>query len=198
MAIELKQSRLYIDGEWVEASSDDELAVVNPATEEVIARVPQASVADIDRGSRGGAARPSTRARGRACRRVSVPTCSCASSQAVIDRRAELVDLIVAEAGRARPFAMALQFDTPLRYAAWFAERAASFPFLEPLPPQSSPRGLGQGVILKEPIGVVAAITPFNFPLYLNLVKIVPAIGRRQLRGAQALAHDAARGVRAR
>ena len=47
---------------------------------------------------------------------------------------------------------------------------------MDPLPPQIRPRGLGQGVIRKEPIGVVAAITPFNFPLYLNLVKVVPAL----------------------
>src|SRR5262249_475027 len=96
--------------------------------------------------------------------------------QAVAGRRAELVDLIVAEAGCARPFAQALQFDTPLRYAPGFADRAAPFPFVGPLPPQVSPRGLGQGAILKEPVGVVAAITPFNFPLYLNLVKVVPAL----------------------
>ncbi len=41
---------------------------------------------------------------------------------------------------------------------------------------QSGPRGLGQGVILKEPIGVVAAITAFNYPLYLNLAKVAPAL----------------------
>ena len=39
-----------------------------------------------------------------------------------------------------------MQFDTPLRYAEWFAERAATFPFVEPLLPQVSARGLGQGV----------------------------------------------------
>src|SRR5262249_52522096 len=38
------------------------------------------------------------------------------------------------------------------------------------------PRGLGQGVIVKEPVGVVAVITPFNFPLYINLSKVVPAL----------------------
>ena len=175
MSTELKNHRLYIDGEWVEASGDDALDVINPATEEVIAQVPQASVADVDRAvaaarrafDEGPWPRMSPRERSDALVRF---------IQVVTDRRAELVDLIVAEAGCARPFAMALQFDTPLRYASWFAERAASFPFLDPLPPQSSARGLGQGVILKEPIGVVAAITPFNFPLYLNLVKVVPAL----------------------
>ena len=175
MAIELENHRFYIGGEWVDAASDEELAVVNPATEEVIGRVPQASVADVDRAvaaarvafDEGPWPRMSPRERSDALMRF---------VEVVGDRRDELVDLIVAEAGCARSFAQALQFDTPLRYAAWFAERTASFPFVEPLPAQVSARGLGQGVIRKEPMGVVAAITPFNFPLYLNLVKVVPAL----------------------
>jgi aldehyde dehydrogenase (NAD+) len=175
LTTQLDTPRLYIDGGWVDASGDDAVEVVNPATEEVVARVPQGTVADVDRAV--GAARrafddgPWPRLTPRERSDVLVRFV-----QAVADRRSELVDLIVTEAGAARPIAQALQFETPLRYAAWFAERAATFPFVEPLPPQVSPRGLGQGAILKEPTGVVAAITPFNFPLYLNLVKVVPAL----------------------
>ena len=175
MGTELRHDRLYIDGRWVEASGADELDVVNPATEETIARVPQANVDDVERAvdaarraaDDGPWARMAPRERSDTLVRF---------VDAVAARRDDLVDLIVAEAGCARPFAQALQFDTPLRYAQWFAERAATFPYVEPLPVQVSPRGLGQGVIRKEPIGVVAAITPFNFPLYLNLVKVVPAL----------------------
>ena len=167
--------QLFIDGDWVDASSDHGVDVINPATEEVIAHVPEASIADVDRAvaaarrafDEGPWPRMSPRERSDALLRF---------TQAIADRRSDLVDLIIAEAGSARPIAQALQFDTPLRYAFWFAERAASFPFVEPLPPNVGPRGLGQGVILKEPFGVVAAITPFNFPLYLNLVKILPAL----------------------
>jgi aldehyde dehydrogenase (NAD+) len=171
----LKNPRLFIDGEWVDASSDAGVAVINPATEAVIADAPQATRADVDRAV--AAARRafddgpwpwmSPRERSDSLLRF---------MQVVSDRRSELVDLIIAEAGSARPIAQMMQFDTPLRYAMWFAERAASFPFVEPLLPQVSPRGLGQGAILKEPVGVVAAITPFNFPLYLNLVKVLPSL----------------------
>ena len=175
MAIDLGNSQLYIDGDWVGASSDDEVTVINPATEEVIARVPQAAIADVDRAvaaarrafDEGPWPRMTPRERSDLLTRF---------VQTIADRRNELVDLIVAEAGSARSIAQMMQFDTPLRYATWFAERAATFPFVEPLLPQVSPRGLGQGAILKEPIGVVAAITPFNFPLYLNLVKVVPSL----------------------
>ncbi len=167
--------RLFIDGTWVEPSGVATVAVVNPATEAVIAEVPEGSVADIDRAV--GAARrafdegpwPWATPRERSDLLVRFV-------QAIVDRRDELVDLVIAESGAARPIAQALQFDTPIKYAMWFAERAATFDYVEPLLPQPGPRGLGQGAILKEPFGVVAAITPFNFPLYLDLVKVVPAL----------------------
>ena len=175
MTTMLKTNGLYIDGKWVDASSDEGLDVINPATEEVIGQVPQASIADVDRAvaaarrafDDGPWPRMSPRERSDALLRF---------TQAVADRRAEIVDLIIAEAGAARPIAEALQFDIPLKYATWFAERAATFPYMDPLPPSISARGLGQGVILKEPIGVVAAITAFNYPMYLNLAKVTPAL----------------------
>jgi len=175
MSTVLKSPQLYIGGAWVDASGGAEVAVVNPATEEVIVQVPQASLADVDRAvetarrafDEGPWPRMKPRERSDALVRF---------MEVITRRRSELVDLIIAEAGSARPIAEMMQFDTPMRYANWFAERAASFPFEEPLLPQVSARGLGQGAILKEPIGVVAAITPFNFPLYLNLVKVLPAL----------------------
>jgi aldehyde dehydrogenase (NAD+) len=168
-------NRLYIDGKWVDGSSDEELEVVNPATEEVIAKVPQASIDDVDRAVEaarrafedGPWPRMAPRERSDILLRF---------VQTLADRRSELVDMIIAEAGAARSIAEAFQFDTPLRYAFWFAERTATFPYEDPLPPQVSLRGLGQGVIRKEPVGVVAAITAFNYPLYLNLAKVVPAL----------------------
>ena len=171
----MKSYELYIGGEWVASKGDDVLDVINPATEDVIGQVPQASVADVDRAvtaarhafEEGPWPRLSPRERSDALLRF---------TDAVAARRAELVDLIIAEAGSARPIAEMLQFETGFKYAQWFAERTASYPFQESLPVQAGPRGLGQGVIVKEPIGVVAAITPFNFPLYLNLSKVVPAL----------------------
>jgi len=175
VATTLESHGLYIDGEWVNASSDEELEVINPASEEVITKVPQASMEDVDRAvaaarrafEDGPWPRMSARERSDTLLRF---------TQTIADRRGELVDMIIAEAGAARSIAEAFQFDTPLRYAFWFAERAATFPYEDPLPPQLTARGLGQGVIRKEPVGVVAAITAFNYPMYLNLAKVVPAL----------------------
>ena len=118
MATTARNYQLYIGGAWVDPSSDDELDVVNPATEDTIGRVPQASVADVDRavtGARrafeeGAWPRLSPRQRSDALLRL---------VQVVADRRGELVDLIIEETGAARPIAEALQFETGFRYAQW-------------------------------------------------------------------------------
>jgi len=175
MSSALRTYRLFIDGAWVDGSGDEESSVISPSTEEVIGSVPQASISDVD--DAVGAARrafddgPWPRMAPAERSRILV-----AFAEAIASRRAELIELIIDEAGSARPIAESLQFDAPLSHAFWFAERAATFPYMEPLPPIVAAGGIGQGMIVKEPAGVVAAITAFNFPVYLNLWKLFPAL----------------------
>src|SRR6266508_1827229 len=101
MASALKSRQLYIDGKWVDGSSDDELEVINPATEEVITTVPQASIDDVDRAvsaarrafEDGPWPRMSPRERSDILLRF---------VQAIADRRSELVDMIIATAAAGR------------------------------------------------------------------------------------------------
>lgn len=175
MASALKTYGLFIGGAWVEGSGAGEVEVISPSTEEIIGRVPQASVADIEAAIRaartafddGPWPRMAPKERSAVLLRF---------AEAIATRRAELLELIIDEAGSSRPIAETLQFDIPLGHAFWFAERAASYPFSDPLPPVVAAGGIGQGVILKEPVGVVAALTAFNFPVYLNLWKLFPAL----------------------
>src|SRR5438105_14020661 len=100
MATALKNYQLYIGGEWVDATSDDGLEVINPATEETIGSVPQGSIADVDRAV--GAARKAfeegtwrrtpPRQRSDALLRF---------MQTIADRKALLAALLSAEAGAA-------------------------------------------------------------------------------------------------
>jgi aldehyde dehydrogenase (NAD+) len=96
-------------------------------------------------------------------------------AEVLADRIDDLIELNIAEAGATRDLAASGQTRVPLGFFRQWAERAATFSFVEPLPPFQGER-LGQGVILKEPVGVVAAITPFNFPVLLNLHKLGPAL----------------------
>ena len=92
-------------------------------------------------------------------------------------RAAELRELIVAETGSAgfiTDFVQAAGSIGMFRSNAAIAEH--TFPWVEAEPPTGGPTGVGGSAIVREPIGVVAAITPFNFPFMLNTVKVAPAL----------------------
>ena len=168
---------LYIDGEWVTPAERE--AVINPADESLIAEAPVGGIEEMD------AAIAAARM---AFDRGPWPRMPVAARQAkltefldAIDRRkAEIVDLIVAEAGATRMLADYLQYGIPMQHARHMVA-IASRPAVTPLPVETTPNAqgtitLGAGVISREPMGVVAAITPYNFPFFLNVGKVIPAL----------------------
>ncbi len=169
-----RTSKLFIGGAWVDGTGSEELVVDNPATEEVVGRVPQASSKDVEIAI-GEARRAFDEGPWPQMKPVERSKILHAFADLIAARKAELMQLLIEEAGSTAMLADFLQVQTPLDHMYWWAERAATFPFEEPLP-ASTGMGLGQGVVRKEPAGVVAAITPFNFPLFLNLWKLGPAL----------------------
>jgi aldehyde dehydrogenase (NAD+) len=164
--------RLFIDGTWEDGTGSEELEVVNPATEDVIARVPQASTKDIEKAI--GAARAAFDEG--PWGRTSPADRSKLMLRAVEEmqkRLPDLVELNIAEAGSTRDLAESTQTTVGINHFTHWAERAATFPYVEPL---NDPSISGDGAIFKVPVGVVAAITPFNFPMYLDLWKLGPAL----------------------
>lgn len=166
---------LFINGAWVEGSGDEVLEVVNPATEEIIAEVPQATPADID--AAVGAARlafdegpwptMSPAERGRIL---------AAMADELTRRRDELVELNITEAGSTRMLADMLQVGAPIDHFNDLVHRVLPrFAFEEPVPPIYG-QGIGHGIAIREPYGVAALITAFNFPFLLNLAKVGPAL----------------------
>jgi len=170
-------SQLYIDGRWVDSESDVVLDVRNPATEKVIGRVPQATVAEVTRAI--DAARrafdegpwPTTAPRERARTMLRM-------ADAMDKRRAELIALSIAEAGSTRMLAETIQVGVPLQHFRDMAERILpSFPFERAvLPTIGEGIGIGQGMVVREPAGVAALISAYNFPFFLNIMKIAPAL----------------------
>ena len=173
-----RELKLYIDGEWTDGTGSGQLEVINPATEETISRVPEASVADAE-AAIGAASRafddglgvwPSMaqKERARVLHRF------CDALEANIE---ELIRISRTEIGASQILEPA-QVHWGIQQSRDWADRTASFRFVEPLQPvYGDITGAGQGAIFKEPVGVVAAITPFNFPILLNLWKMVPALG---------------------
>jgi aldehyde dehydrogenase (NAD+) len=172
-------SRLHIDGEWVDGSG--KIEVLNPATEEVLGLAPEASAEQAEQAVH--AARrafdegPWPRLSGR--ERSDILS---AFADRIEAHRDEIVDLIVAETGCPRLIAGDLHFGMPLRQLRWWADQAATFQYTEPLPAvvqrgaDGRPGNVGQGMIRKEPVGVVSAITAFNFPWSLGIWKLGPAL----------------------
>jgi aldehyde dehydrogenase (NAD+) len=173
------EGALYIDGDWVSPSGEATEDVVNPATEEVIASLPVGEMAECD------AALAAAR---RAFEEGPWPRMSGAERSTtllrmldvLLARRDELIDLVMTETGAPQGLAAGLHVDTTLAHFRFFAE-AAAWPNVEPLPNDLTERVgggrlLGSQVQVYEPYGVVVAISPFNFPLLINVAKIAPAM----------------------
>jgi aldehyde dehydrogenase (NAD+) len=153
---------LFIDGRWVTPAGTGVIDVVDPATEKVIGHVPAGDIADVD-------------AAVAAARRAFDPTITVAERRdrlhRVIDalekRLPDIAELITAEMGAPVRIAQTVQTQVPLAVAKGIAEVVDTFDFEE---------RLGNSLVLREPYGVVAAITPWNYPLYQVVAKVVPAI----------------------
>src|SRR5438067_3135638 len=167
--------QLYIGGKWVDSSGNDTITVINPATEEPIGVVPQATRADVDRAveaarlafDEGAWPRMSPRDRAAIMLRM---------GEAFQKRRAEIVELNVREAGATRMLADFLQVGIPIDHFIDMAERILPrFDFEKPMLPMVG-QGIGQGVIVREPYGVAGLISAYNFPFFLNLFKLAPAL----------------------
>ena len=170
---ELKDSDLfreacYIDGQWVEADSGRTISVDNPATGEIIGTVPKLGAAE-------------TRKAIDAAHRAFVPwSKKTAKERAQILRR--WFDLMMAnQEDLAR--LMTLEQGKPLTeskgevaYAAafleWFGEEAKRV-YGDTIPPHQTDKRI---VVIKQPIGVVACITPWNFPAAMITRKVGPAL----------------------
>jgi len=153
-----------IGGEFVEGSGE-RIDVVNPATEEVIASVPAGTAADADAAVRAAAAAfPGWSATPLADRVAAVRRIN----DGLKARAEELAATITAEVGTPIVFATKVQVPNPIGITAGVLEEIENGA-LEPVT-------VGNSTIVREPLGVVAAITPWNFPLQQMVAKITPAL----------------------
>jgi len=167
---------LFVDGVWTREEAVGVIDVIDPATEEVIGSVPEASTKTAV--SAIAAARrafdegpwPWMKPGERAARLVQM-------AEILESRAGELRELIIAETGSTGFLTDAIQGAGSigmLRSNASIVEHA--FGWVENDPPAGGLTGLSGSAIVREPVGVVAAITPFNFPFMLNIVKVAPAL----------------------
>src|SRR2546422_275319 len=170
--------RMFIDGQWVEASNGATYAIPNPATEEPIGTAPDATVDDMRRAiaaarrafDDGPWPRTSHQDRARVLNAI---------ADGMERRKEELRQLVIAEAG-ATYLTHEIQLEHPINMMRHYAELALTFDFEEQLPTRVSESMLGtqvnSGVVHRHPAGVCGLIPTWNFPLFVTVQKLGPAL----------------------
>jgi len=165
---------LLIDGALRNSANGSVYPNHNPATGEVLGTAPNATPDDFD-------------AAISAARRAFDTTdwsrdvgfrvhCLRQLQQALQDHSEQLADIIVAEVGATRSACATAQVDPPIEGIGYFADLAENYQWHTPLGHRNTVAGLADRWIERQPIGVVAAITPWNVPNQINLAKIIPAL----------------------
>ena len=167
----MHQDELFIGGAWRTPSTDRRIEVVSPQTESAVARVAAAGPDDVD------VAVAAARAafdegpwpRLDPAERIAAVR---ALAAAYGERRPEMADLITSEIGAPISFAQRAQVALPWMMLNAFCTLAESYPWRE-----TRPGMYGSDVrIVREPVGVVAAIVPWNMPQFLIVTKLAPAL----------------------
>ena len=154
----------FINGSWVTASSADVLAVTDSATGELYATVPVGTVAEANAAVDAAAAaftawsNTSPKERSEFLQRI---------SEKLAERSDDIAETIAHEVGMPLMLAKGIQVGLPIATFADNARRAADFVWEEEV---------GNSTLVREPVGVVAAITPWNYPLHQIANKVAAAL----------------------
>jgi aldehyde dehydrogenase (NAD+) len=168
------EQQMLIDGKLTGAASGATFPNVNPATEEVVGQVADASAEDMDR---------AVEAARRAFDDTSWSTdpelrkrCLQQLKDALDRHREDLRPQIVAEVGTPIALTYAIQMDSCIDDMQWDIDLIDGYEWSYDLPVHEFMGQRSARKVFREPIGVVGAITPWNFPFMLNLSKITPAL----------------------
>ena len=161
---EIVRDRLYIGGEWVEPAGSGTIEVTDSTTEQVIGRIPEGTPEDVDRAV--SAARAGFEVWREAPVEQRVEACT-AISAALAERGDEIAALIAAEVGMPLALARTIQAGLPAMDFGAMAQVANELAWEQQI---------GNSLIVREPVGVVGCLTPWNYPLHQICAKVGPAL----------------------
>jgi acyl-CoA reductase-like NAD-dependent aldehyde dehydrogenase len=160
----LERTTFFIGGEWTSPAGDGTIEVIDPTTEEVIGRVPEGTPADVDRAV--AAARAAFEVWSQVPVEQRAEACA-AIGAALYKRQEEIATLISREMGMPLQLSQAIQAGLPVM----------SFSSQPQLVDQVAwEEQIGNSLVVREPVGVVGAITPWNYPLHQICAKVAPAL----------------------
>jgi aldehyde dehydrogenase (NAD+) len=158
------KDKIFIGGEWVEPSGAESIEVVNPTTEETIGTIPGCSTEDADRAV--AAAREAFPAWSQTSRQERARYIA-AIAEGLNERADELAATITQELGMPLKLSRIVQVGLPA------SQFAATPQLMEEVAWEEE---IGNSRVIREPIGVVGAITPWNYPLNQIAAKVAPAL----------------------
>jgi len=157
-------SNIYIDGAWVPSDGTGRIEVINAGTEQVMGSIPEGTVSDVDRAVAaarrafdGWAATP-VEERQKYMIRL---------NEALQARSPEIAEVIAGEVGMPITWSTMIQAGLPAGNMQTYATLLDTFQFEETI---------GNSLVVKEPVGVVGAITPWNYPLHQIICKLGGAL----------------------
>jgi acyl-CoA reductase-like NAD-dependent aldehyde dehydrogenase len=158
------RDKLYIDGAWVPSTGTGTIEVINASTEDVMGRIPDGTPEDVDkavdaaRRAFPGWAETDKEERGKYLQRI---------TEGLQARMGDIGNIVAQEVGMPINLSTMIQAGLPIMTFGSMGQLLDTFPFEEQV---------GNSVIVREPVGVVGAITPWNYPLHQIAAKVAPAI----------------------
>ena len=155
---------IYIDGSWVPSRGKGTIPVINSTTEEVMGTIPDGTAEDVNRAV--AAARKafpawsatSVEERAKYCSRI---------AEGIAARMDEIATLVSEEVGMVKPLSLLVQAGLPYNSFNVIQSLVDEFPWEE---------RIGNSLVVREPIGVVGCITPWNYPLHQIAAKVAFAL----------------------
>ena len=160
----IERDKLYIDGAWVDSDGRTTIDVYHSGTEEVMGRIPDGTPADIARAVAAARAafdswsQVDLEERSKYLQRI---------NEGLQARMGDIAQTVAAEVGMPLNLANLIQAGLPMMTFGSLPGILESFPFEEQV---------GNSLVVREPVGVVGAITPWNYPLHQVAAKVGPAL----------------------
>jgi acyl-CoA reductase-like NAD-dependent aldehyde dehydrogenase len=156
--------KIYIDGAWVPATGNGSIDIYDSTNGEVIGRIPNGSAGDVDAAAKAAAAAfpawaaKSPEERAKFCNRI---------AEGLGARMDEIATVVTREAGMPKWLSLMVQAGLPINSFATAAALAESYQY---------ETTVGTSLVVKEPVGVVGCITPWNYPLHQIAAKVAYAM----------------------
>ncbi len=160
----ITHDKIYINGEWVAPVGTQMIEVINSTTEEVMGRIPECTAEDVNRAVSAARAAFDAWSVTPAGDRAAIIG---RIAEGLKNRINEIAGIIANEVGMPLPLATAVQAGMPAMVMGSYAKLLGDYQFEEQV---------GNSLIVKEPVGVIGCITPWNYPLHQVVAKVAPAI----------------------